>query len=222
MIVYITTNLINGKKYIGKDENNINSYIGSGIEISNAIKKYGRKNFIKEILAECENSEQLNELEIYYIEYFNAQKSDLFYNIAPGGTGGKVAKNYKYREIPVLEINPINFDVVNKYKSSKEASIENNLNYKCLNAVCNKKKRSIKNRIFVFEKDYNKVELMNSFIPIRQKFIHLSYKTGIYYFKLIDLYEAEFKSRFKTFDAFINYSWRNKEIFKDQFLTERV
>ena len=78
MIVYITTNLVNGKKYIGKDENNVKSYMGSGIGIVNAIKKYGKKNFVKEILAECETSDQLNELEIYYINYYNAQESELF------------------------------------------------------------------------------------------------------------------------------------------------
>ena len=30
MIIYVTTNLINSKKYIGKDSNNDPNYLGSG------------------------------------------------------------------------------------------------------------------------------------------------------------------------------------------------
>ncbi len=221
MIIYVTTNLINGKKYIGKDENNVKSYIGSGIEISHAIRKYGRSSFIKEVLAECETSEQLNELETYYIEYYNAQKSDLFYNIAPGGTGGKVAKDYKYREIPVIEICPKSLKIVAEYKSSKEAATLNNLNYKCLNAVCNKQKSSVNDRIFMFRNDYNINDLISSKLPKRQKYITLSYKTGIFYLQLEDLWKAEF-NEFKTLSSFLNYTFKHKENFMDKFITVRV
>jgi len=220
MIIYITTNLINGKKYIGKDENNVKSYIGSGLEISSAIRKYGKENFIKEVLAECETSEELNELEIYYIDYYNAQKSELFYNIAPGGTGGRISKDYKYREIPILEINK-NFDIVCEYKSSKEAALVNNLNYKMLNAVCNKRRKHLKNRFFVFKKDYNKGKLMSENIPNRQRYITLSHKTGIYYFGIKDLWTAEFPE-FQTLSSFTNYTFRHSELFKDKFITERI
>ncbi len=221
MIVYITTNLVNGKKYIGKDENNTKSYIGSGTEIAHAIRKYGRSNFIKEVLAECETSEQLNELETYYIEYYNAQKSDIFYNIAPGGTGGKVAKDYSYREKPIIELDE-NFDIIREYKSSKEAAIKNNLNYKLLNSVCNNRKKHLKNRYFVFKKDYDKQKLISAYIPNRQKYITLSYNTGVFYFKLEDLYEAEFKDTFRSLKYFLTYTWKNKEAFKDKFITERL
>ena len=49
MVIYCTTNLINGKKYIGSDTNNNPYYLGSGVSIIKAIKKYGRNNFKKEI-----------------------------------------------------------------------------------------------------------------------------------------------------------------------------
>ena len=41
--IYLTVNKINGKKYIGKHvtEDPYDSYLGSGIVLSNAIKKYG-------------------------------------------------------------------------------------------------------------------------------------------------------------------------------------
>ncbi len=43
MIIYITTNLLNGKKYIGKDEKNNPSYLGSGKLLKLAINKHGKK-----------------------------------------------------------------------------------------------------------------------------------------------------------------------------------
>ena len=59
MIIYLTTNLINGKKYVGLDMNNDKNYLGSGVHIKRAIKKYGKENFIKEILEVCDNRQEL-------------------------------------------------------------------------------------------------------------------------------------------------------------------
>jgi len=50
MIIYKTTNTINGKIYIGKDVKNDPNYIGSGLYIKNAIKKYGKEHFKKETI----------------------------------------------------------------------------------------------------------------------------------------------------------------------------
>ena len=46
--IYLTTNLINGKQYIGSHDGTIDDgYLGSGIAIKLAIKKYGKKKFQK-------------------------------------------------------------------------------------------------------------------------------------------------------------------------------
>lgn len=50
MVIYKITNTINGKIYIGKQSNRNKKYMGSGKWIKRAIKKYGRSNFIKEII----------------------------------------------------------------------------------------------------------------------------------------------------------------------------
>jgi len=221
MIVYITINLINGKKYIGKDEVNNPDYLGSGRNIKHAIKKYGRENFIKEILCYGKDRNDLRELEKYYVDYYNAQYSDLFYNIAPGGDGGKLCIDYSYREKPVVEVNVETFDIIKEYKSSKIAAIENSLNYKGLNAVCNNKKHNIKNRIFRFKEDYNKRELVASYLPKRQKYITLSYKTGIYYYTLDELRITEYP-QFKTLSSFLNYTFRHKDFFINEFITTRI
>jgi group I intron endonuclease len=86
MIIYKTTNLINGKFYVGQDSKNNPEYLGSGTLLKRAIKKHGRNNFIKETLDVCSTQEELNEREKYWIKETKAQ--ELGYNIAEGGTGG--------------------------------------------------------------------------------------------------------------------------------------
>ena len=87
--IYLTTNLINGKQYIGKKMYRIGweNYLGSGVHLTNAIKKYGRENFKREILEECKTEEDLQEAEIRWIMFYNAVEDDNFYNIAHGGDG---------------------------------------------------------------------------------------------------------------------------------------
>ncbi len=89
MIIYKTTNLINGKIYIGQFNGIDKYYIGGGKYFKRAVKKYGRKNFKFEILTQGDFNIQLTDsLEIHYIQLYNATNKKIGYNIAPGG-GGK-------------------------------------------------------------------------------------------------------------------------------------
>ena len=92
--IYITTNNINNKKYIGQRKYDRNgswkSYLGSGLILKKAIKKYGKENFSKEIIIVSYNQEELNELEIFYINKYDAAISEDYYNIANGGKSGNV------------------------------------------------------------------------------------------------------------------------------------
>ena len=80
MVVYITTNLINTKKYIGKDINNNPNYLGSGTYIKKAIKKYGKKNFKKEILEYCSSKDELWQKEEWWLNFHDVENNSLFYN----------------------------------------------------------------------------------------------------------------------------------------------
>jgi hypothetical protein len=87
--VYKTTNLINGKIYIGchKTENLNDDYLGSGAIIIKAIQKYGPENFKKEILYICEDSNAMFEMESELVnEHFVSDNTN--YNIKLGGRGG--------------------------------------------------------------------------------------------------------------------------------------
>lgn len=92
MIIYKTTNLVNGKFYIGQDSKNNPNYLGSGDLIKKAINKYGKDNFKKEILEYCESKEELNQQEIYWINELSGITYG--YNILEGGQGGDNFKNH--------------------------------------------------------------------------------------------------------------------------------
>lgn len=85
--IYMTTNNISGKKYIGRKtaESFDKNYYGSGIHLKRALKKYGRNNFSIEILCECDSYKELVEKETYYIKLNDAVNSDNFYNNSYGG-----------------------------------------------------------------------------------------------------------------------------------------
>ena len=89
--IYLTENLINGKCYIGlhKLGNQRREYKGSGKILKQAMKKYGRNNFITTIIEWCETPEKLKEREIYWIDKCDAINSPTFYNIQRGGQGHK-------------------------------------------------------------------------------------------------------------------------------------
>ncbi len=92
MIVYMTTNLINGKKYIGRDSWNKYNYLGSGKALVKAIKKYGKENFKKEILEECRSIEHLCERELYWQQYYDVVNNPQFYNMIISSSGAEKGK----------------------------------------------------------------------------------------------------------------------------------
>lgn len=98
MIIYKTTNLVNGKIYLGQDKNNDAVYLGSGKILHLAFQKYGIENFNKEILEECESVEDLNEREKYWIGFYNSTDRKIGYNIALGGNGGDTISKHPNKD----------------------------------------------------------------------------------------------------------------------------
>ncbi len=86
--VYKITNLINNKIYVGVHiTKNLNdSYMGSGVNIKRAIKKYGIKNFKKEYLSIFDNENEMFQMESKIVnkEFITSLDS---YNISIGGIG---------------------------------------------------------------------------------------------------------------------------------------
>jgi len=88
MIIYLTTNNIRGKVYVGKYCGKSKSYLGSGIYIRRAIKKYGRENFSRITLEEgITNHDYLCEREQYWIAFYDSTNPEIGYNLTEGGGG---------------------------------------------------------------------------------------------------------------------------------------
>jgi group I intron endonuclease len=93
-------NKVNGKRYIGKTID-FNRRYKEHLEdnkslLERAINKYGIENFDIVILCkDIEDKEELNELERYYIQYYNTLTNDGYgYNLAIGGNGGDVTSQW--------------------------------------------------------------------------------------------------------------------------------
>jgi group I intron endonuclease len=84
--VYITTNLINGKQYIGEHSTkNINdNYLGSGRILQRCIKKYGKSNFQKIILEYFNSKQEAFDAQAQYIIQYSTLSPN-GYNISPKG-----------------------------------------------------------------------------------------------------------------------------------------
>lgn len=108
MIIYMITNQINNKKYIGQTtqpfEERKRQYIHETKyrkdcvrPIISAMRKYGIENFSFHILeGEIETQEELDNLEIQYIQKYKTQiEEGKGYNLKYGGFGGKHAESTK-------------------------------------------------------------------------------------------------------------------------------
>jgi len=94
--VYRTTNRINGKYYIGYHETSVpnDAYLGSGLRLVGAVAKYGRSNFVKEVLFVFDTKQAMldKERELITEEVLNDPQC---YNLCEGGIGC----DSKYRKL---------------------------------------------------------------------------------------------------------------------------
>lgn len=105
--VYITTNLINGKKYIGKcqftSESRNKNYLGSGVNFRQAVAEFGKENFSREIVYFAKTKEELNLVEIEFIKLHNAVLSPNYYNKTYRCCGGQVGEYNEERNKKISE-----------------------------------------------------------------------------------------------------------------------
>lgn len=90
-LVYLTTNLINQKIYIGVHSTNDidDGYLGSGVGITNAVTKYGKENFTKCILYYCLTRDDAFDIERVIVSR-NFIRRNISYNQFPGGKSGNI------------------------------------------------------------------------------------------------------------------------------------
>lgn len=128
-IIYLTTNLINGKIYVGQHTtDNINDgYLGSGRRLLKAIKKYGKENFTRVVLHVCEGHEELNELERSIVNKKFVDRLDT-YNVAIGGDGG-----FTHSEASKILISESSTNMWANRSEEEKLEIANKISQKLLN-----------------------------------------------------------------------------------------
>jgi len=107
MLVYLATNNINGKQYVGYTTLDLESRIKTHVYKSrsknnyfylfkNALRKYGAECFSWSILEYCTSTTECCEKEIYYINKLNTI-SPYGYNLTHGGNGGIQSDDTKFK-----------------------------------------------------------------------------------------------------------------------------
>jgi group I intron endonuclease len=95
-IIYLITNLINGKKYVGQTKNlerRKKSHFVDGPRdrdhlFARAVRKHGRENFEISIIEECED-DLADEREVFWISELKTTNVDFGYNLESGGNSCK-------------------------------------------------------------------------------------------------------------------------------------
>lgn len=152
-IVYETTNIANGKIYVGihktKDPDKFDGYIGNGIYITQpytyqhsktafqcAVKKYGVKNFIRKTLAVFDTEQEASDLEEQIVNEKFLERDDV-YNMVLGGISGclvsQMIKVYQY---------DLNGNFMNEYKSFADAALQLNCDYTLISYAVRKKAKA--------------------------------------------------------------------------------
>lgn len=114
--IYKTTNLLNGKYYIGMHSTNDleDGYMGSGKRLRYSINKYGKENHKVEILEFVDNREELKKIEKEIVN-LNEIAKDNCMNLMVGGKGGFISDEQQ-RERSIIANKILN----EKLKNDKE------------------------------------------------------------------------------------------------------
>lgn len=94
-VIYSFVNKINGKVYVGQTRKQLRERLAQHIwqmkykssYFHKALVKHGLSNFDINILDSCENADDLDGLEIYWISYYNSTDRSRGYNRTTGGSG---------------------------------------------------------------------------------------------------------------------------------------
>jgi len=116
-LIYKTTNTVNGKEYIGihQTENVDDGYLGSGLALLKAVKKYGKQNFKRVILEFCSSYDELIEREKFYVnEEWVSDRNN--YNLKTGGqSSGLLSEESKLKISETLKQKYLSGELIPRY-----------------------------------------------------------------------------------------------------------
>jgi len=154
--IYLITNMINGKMYVGQSKNIYNrfkSHKASAFSenvkrhylLYRSIRKYGLENFRFEVLEECK-PELLLEREQYWYNMLKPEYNLMYPRETPSENNKK----------PILQIDPKTLKVIAKFDSCVGAGKALGLEPKNISAVASGKERMVFGCYWCYVKDYSK------------------------------------------------------------------
>ncbi len=177
--IYLTKNMVTGKKYVGWHATNklYDNYIGSGHLFQKSVKNHGKNNFINGIIEFCTENNFL-EREKYWIKEFNTLIPN-GYNLTMGGEG-----NVGYKH--TLE----NIEFFKNRRYSEESKKKMSLS---------KLGHKINLNRIVSDETKNKISKTLSDKNIdRKKEIEKLYRDGKTYVEIHDILTCSFKTIYKV------------------------
>lgn len=181
-IIYSVTNIMNNKKYIGqttkslktRKQNHLSTIKRNDTAFQKAINKYGKEKFIWEIIDQAYSQEDLDNKEIFWIDYYNTYGCS-GYNMTLGGQGANKATGLN--RIEYLKTKPDDshpFLIFDKYGNFiKECDNrllfceENDVRVGDSMTVLKNKKPSLNDYILIYIEDYSETNLKDRLKRIR-------------------------------------------------------
>lgn len=190
-IVYETTNMVNGKIYVGlhktEDPDKFDGYIGCGVYITQpytyqhsktafqcAVKKYGPKNFVRKTLAVFDTEQEASDLEEQIVNEKFLERDDV-YNMILGGLAGCLIS----QRIKVYQYDSEG-NYLNEYLSFADAALQLNCDYTLISYAVRKKSKA-KGYFWNTDK-VDKLNLDNYNLGLNHEIkVYCYLKTGEYY-----------------------------------------
>ena len=168
--VYCITNLINNHKYIGITSRSLKIRFSEHCchpctLIYDAVKKYGKENFIIELIEDNVPNDLIDEKERYYINKYNTLKPN-GYNLSTGGISNKDVNEETRQHLKEINLginNPrcnkyilqydLNNNFIAKYGSAREAgrALGNENKYRAILNCLNKKTKTSQGYTWKYE-----------------------------------------------------------------------
>jgi group I intron endonuclease len=191
-IIYIATNKINEKVYIGQTTMTLETrkrghlYHANGTKkkffFQYALLKYGEENFTWKKIDESDTLEELNEKEIYWISHYKSAGTQL-YNMSMGGS----AFGNSRKSIHQFDAQG-NF--IKKYNSAKEISSEMNVSKEYIAQCCRGRSNKAGDYIYLYAEEWTleteKKELERRLQSIIKWEVHSEKKKIVTYDKFLN------------------------------------
>lgn len=209
--IYCLTNKVNGKKYVGKTNINVeyrwmnhlrdrNKKTYGSYPLYKAIKKYGDSSFEYSVLEECE-SDKLDEREIFWISELDTYNNG--YNLTLGGSGYSKVDVVMEKLIIKKYLETGNYKMVGKDLGISNSTVKiyiekNNINFKGKKVM---KPKITPKRVFVNE-------IGKEFCNFTECAKYLSNKTGVNWKKIQTSISSRSKGLIKPNTPYIGYTFK--------------